>query len=340
MPKTNRAVIIWLIAVCLTVFCMVVVGGITRLTESGLSMVNWHPLVGIVPPMTELEWQAEFDTYKAFPQYQKVNTGMSLDEFKNIFYWEYGHRVLGRLVGVVFLVPFIVLFITGKIGKPLVPKLVVGLALGGLQGLMGWYMVKSGLVDIPRVSHYRLAAHLLLALLILGYLSWLVFSLWQGKLVKVQQGFRNMTYLFMFVLVLQLLYGALVAGSRAGYGYNTFPLMNGDFIPSLAFQHNPFWMNFLDNNAMLQFLHRWIGALVLLMAAMLYYLSRPEVRFVTLTLLLAILAQFLLGVVTLINVVPISLASIHQAGACIVLVMTIFLLYVTQAGHRIENIDP
>mgnify|MGYP001188002976 FL=1 len=186
MPKSNRAVIIWLIAVCFTIFSMVVVGGITRLTESGLSMVDWNPVVGIVPPLNESEWEQAFEVYKNYPQYQKVNTGMSLDDFKEIYYWEYGHRVLGRLIGIIYFVPFVLFLMLGKIEKPMVPKLWIGLVLGSLQGVLGWYMVKSGLVDIPRVSHYRLAAHLMLALLILGYLSWFVLTLYKINRVEMQ----------------------------------------------------------------------------------------------------------------------------------------------------------
>lgn len=319
-------------AVCFTVFAMVVVGGVTRLTESGLSMVEWRPLIGIIPPMNEIEWQRAFDAYKNFPQYQKVNSGMDLEAFKNIFYWEYGHRVLGRLIGIIFFVPFVIFLILGKIDKPMVPKLVIGLALGGLQGLMGWYMVKSGLVDIPRVSHYRLAAHLMLALLILAYLTWLVLQLWETKKEYAPQLFHNLVYLLVVVLILQILYGAFVAGSRAGYGYNTFPLMNGEFMPQIVWYMAPWWQNLFDNNAMLQFVHRWLGAVVLILASTVFAMSlrfsSPVIRSMTSLLLFVVLSQFLLGVFTLLNMIPIGLASMHQAGACIVLVVMVCLVYI------------
>ena len=339
MPKSNRAVIIWLIAVCFTIFSMVVVGGITRLTESGLSMVDWQPVIGIVPPLNESEWEQAFESYKSYPQYQKVNTGMSLDDFKGIYYWEYGHRVLGRLIGIIYFVPFVLLLMLGKIEKPMVPKLWIGLVLGSLQGLMGWYMVKSGLVDIPRVSHYRLAAHLMLALLILGYLSWLVLTLCKINRVEMTDLFRTLTYTLVPILLLQILYGAFVAGSRAGFGYNTFPLMNGEFLPETAMQLTPLWLNLLDNNAMLQFLHRWIGALVMAITSVLFILGWrsgcSSVKHLTSLLMIAVLGQFLLGVLTLINIVPIGLASLHQAGACIVLIVMVWLVYIVlpdQAG--------
>lgn len=340
MPKSNRAVIIWLIAVCFTIFIMVVVGGITRLTESGLSMVDWKPVIGIMPPLNESEWKQAFEAYKSYPQYQKVNTGMSLDDFKGIFYWEYGHRVLGRLIGIIFFVPFILLLMLGKIEKSVVPKLWIGLVLGSLQGVMGWYMVKSGLIDIPRVSHYRLAAHLMLALLILGYLSWLVLTLWKINRVEVTDLFRTLTYTLVPILLLQILYGAFVAGSRAGIGYNTFPLMNGEFLPQTAMQLTPLWLNLLDNNAMLQFLHRWIGALVMAVTSVLFILAwrsgGSSVKRLTSLLMIVVLGQFLLGVLTLINIVPIGLASLHQAGACIVLIVMVWLVYIVlpdQAGE-------
>ena len=339
MPKSNRAVIIWLIAVCFTIFSMVVVGGITRLTESGLSMVDWNPVVGIVPPLNESEWEQAFEVYKNYPQYQKVNTGMSLDDFKEIYYWEYGHRVLGRLIGIIYFVPFVLFLMLGKIEKPMVPKLWIGLVLGSLQGVLGWYMVKSGLVDIPRVSHYRLAAHLMLALLILGDLSWLVLTLYKINRVEMTDLFRTLTYTLVPILLLQILYGAFVAGSRAGFGYNTFPLMNGEFLPEMAMQLTPFWLNLLDNNTMLQFLHRWIGVLVMAITSVLFILAWrsgcSSVKRLTSLLMIVVLGQFLLGVLTLINIIPIGLASLHQAGACIVLIVMVWLVYIVfpdQAG--------
>ncbi len=306
-------------------------------------MVDWRPVMGIVPPMGDLEWQQEFDKYKNFPQFQKVNVDMTLEEFRSIFYWEYGHRVLGRLIGIMFFLPFVVFLLMGRIPRPLQPKLWFALFLGGLQGLMGWYMVKSGLIDEPRVSHFRLAAHLVLALLILAYLSWLVLGLLEVKPVPCSTGLRRLGWTFAALLGVQIVYGAFVAGNRAGYGFNTFPMMNGEWLPDLALQMQPFWHNLVDNNAMLQFIHRWVGASVLLLAGVLFWQARAvanrQLTLTTFVLLVAVIAQFLLGVMTLLHVVPIGLASLHQAGACVLVVATIVMLYSTKAEPA-RAVDP
>ncbi len=331
MQDSNKALIYWLVALIATVFTMIVVGGITRLTESGLSMVEWRPLLGTLPPMTDAEWQRVFTIYKDFPQYQLVNRGMSMEEFQYIFYWEYGHRLLGRLIGVMFALPFFFFLLRGMIPDNLKLKLWIALALGGAQGLMGWYMVKSGLVDEPLVSHYRLAAHLSLALIIFAYLTWLLLGLLATERFAVSGRFRLWLNLFTAALILQILYGAFVAGNRAGFGYNTYPLMNGELIPEIAYSLSPMWHNFLDNNAMLQFIHRWLGALVLVGAGLLAWLAvtseSRRIKVSSMMLLGAVVAQFILGVFTLIHVVPVSLGSIHQAGACVVVFCLIVLRY-------------
>jgi len=323
---------------------MIVVGGITRLTESGLSMVDWRPVIGILPPLNELQWQEAFDAYKAYPQYQKVNTNMDLAAFKGIFYWEYGHRVLGRLIGIIFFVPFVILLWLGKVEKPMVPKLWLGLVLGASQGLMGWYMVKSGLIDIPRVSHYRLAAHLMLALVILAYLWWLVLALVRVKRTSIVPPFRTLVYTLAGLLTLQILYGAFVAGSRAGYGFNTFPLMNGELMPQLALQLEPLWHNLVDNNAMLQFLHRWLGAAIMALTIPVFVLGlrsgSAALKKTTMILMIVVFGQFMLGVLTLINVVPIGLASAHQAGACILLLVVVNLVYMIQPDPGLVTDSP
>ncbi|MFT5209015.1 MAG: cytochrome c oxidase assembly protein subunit 15 [Flavobacterium sp.] len=338
MPQTNKALIIWLFIVCITVFCMIVVGGVTRLTDSGLSMVEWRPLIGIIPPLGEAEWQAVFSAYQNYPQYQTVNQTMDLEAFKRIFYWEYGHRVLGRLIGIIFFVPFILFLALKKIPKYMTIKLWIGLFLGGLQGLMGWYMVKSGLVDIPRVSHYRLAAHLILALIILCYLTWLILDLLQQKRFEpVPLWYQKLAKLTFLLVFIQILYGAFVAGSRAGYGYNTFPLMNGEFMPQALWQLSPFWLNWFENNATLQFVHRWLGAGVLALSIVLgsYSFLSKDTRFRTLGMvfMFTVLGQFILGVLTLIHIVPIGLASFHQAGACFVLISLLCLIYFSRSSE-------
>tara|TARA_R110002111_G_scaffold61851_1_gene102895 strand:- start:306 stop:1358 length:1053 start_codon:yes stop_codon:yes gene_type:complete len=334
---SNRAITYWLVTLCVTIFTMIVVGGITRLTESGLSMVEWRPLLGTLPPASEAEWQRVFSAYQAYPQYQLINHAMTLDGFKTIFYWEYGHRLLGRLIGVMFALPFFFFLFTGRIERELKPKLWVALLLGGSQGLMGWYMVKSGLVDEPLVSHFRLAAHLCLALVILAYLIWLVLDQVMVSRVEVSKVFGRTVFFFTALLCVQIVYGAFVAGNRAGYGFNTYPLMNGQWLPEVALSLMPFWHNLVDNNAMLQFIHRWIGGLVLFLALVLaviaYLREARAVKVVTFAMLGAVVCQFLLGVLTLIHVVPIGLASVHQAGACIVVLAIVVLLHVV-AGNR------
>ncbi len=335
---SNRKIVVgWLLLVCLTVFMMIVVGGVTRLTNSGLSMVDWKPIMGFIPPIGELEWQETFDAYKHFPEYQKVNKGMSLDEFKGIFYWEYGHRVLGRSIGMIFFVPFIALLFLKKIEKPYVPRLLGALLLGGLQGLMGWYMVMSGLVDMPRVSHYRLAAHLILALVILAYIFWIILDLRRAERFEVTTWFRRACVLLLCVTSLQILYGAFTAGLRAGLGFNTFPLMDGEFLAAAATMMAPFWHNFIENGAMVQFIHRWIGTFLLLLVSLLlvYAIATrlPRKLQVISAILLGItLTQYLLGVMTLLHYVPVALGSTHQAVACLVLLVNVYLVYVTRAA--------
>ncbi len=323
----DRAVIVWLLAVCLTIFSMVVVGGITRLTESGLSMVEWQPIMGAVPPTNTEEWNTAFDLYKQYPQFQKVNRHISLDEFKAIFYWEYGHRLLGRLIGMIFFLPFLVFYFQGRFDGPMKVKMTFAFFVGGLQGLMGWYMVKSGLVDMPRVSHLRLTAHLGLALFLLGYLFWVVLQLFNkhGMLTrsaKVPLTLSRATW-FLFVLIaVQIIYGAFTAGLRAGYGYNTFPLMNDQWIADAVGILTPWWLNLLESGATVQFVHRYLGILLLVAVCFTWLyartcnLNRSQMMGFH-VLLLVTLVQFTLGVTTLLYVVPISLASLHQAGACL-----------------------
>jgi len=333
----DKAVVVWLLAVCMTIFAMVVVGGITRLTDSGLSMVDWQPILGTVPPVNHAEWQAKFEMYQQFPEYQKVNRGMSLDDFKAIFYWEYGHRVLGRLIGFMFFLPFLLFYFQGRFNGAMKVKMALAFIVGGLQGLMGWYMVKSGLVDMPRVSHFRLAAHLGLALCLLGYLFWVVLELYNKHGLLPRQPvastlLRRLVWCLFALLLLQILYGAFTAGLRAGYGYNTFPLMNEEWIAAAVGSMEPWWVNLFQSNATVQFLHRCLGILVLLQALVLWFIARGQVlkpsqsRGLN-TLVVVTVAQFILGVATLLYVVPVSLASLHQAGACLLLLITIYAVF-------------
>jgi cytochrome c oxidase assembly protein subunit 15 len=337
--SSNRAIIIWLVLIIFMVFCMVFIGGITRLTDSGLSMVNWRPLMGAIPPLSEAEWLSTFNAYKAFPEYLIINKGMSLSEFKMIFFWEYFHRLFGRMIGLVFFFPYVYFFFTKKISKTLNKKLLVAFILGGLQGLMGWYMVKSGLVNKPDVSHYRLAAHLSLAFAIIGYIYWLVLDLRNPGFGKSRSNKLSLTLnLFFLLLCIQIIYGALVAGLDAGLTYNTFPKMGQNWLPRDAMFMQPLWSNFLENTGTVQFIHRTFGWLLVIIGSSILYQSKSlqnltqkkSIQFVALALIL----QFLLGVVTLVMIIPVPIASMHQIGACVLFTLTLRALFFTHKSLR------
>ncbi len=331
----KRAVVTWLLVVCVSIFAIVVVGGITRLTHSGLSMVDWQPIMGAIPPMDRQEWQETFEAYKQYPEYQKINRRMNLEQFKSIFYWEYGHRLLGRLIGLIFFLPFVIFWWQQRFAADMKRKLIIVLLLGGFQGLMGWYMVMSGLVDIPRVSHYRLAAHLSISLLLLGYIFWIVLDLLaddQREGSPVPQAVKVFSVVVVALISIQIIYGAFTAGLRAGFGYNTFPLMNEKWIADAVGSMNPFWLNLFESNATVQFIHRYLGILVALLIIGLWgwgmKLGLSKSQKSGLHLLAGItVIQFLLGVFTLILVVPISLASLHQAAACLLLLASIYVVH-------------
>lgn len=332
---SKKAVVTWLLLVSITIFAIVVVGGVTRLTHSGLSMVDWQPIMGVIPPLDQQEWQETFEAYKQYPEYRKINHRMNLQQFKSIFYWEYGHRLLGRLVGLVFFLPFVIFWLQKRLATSLKKKLVVVLMLGGLQGLIGWYMVMSGLVDMPRVSHYRLALHLSIALILLGYIFWIVLDLLsddQKEGVRVTRAVKMFSIAVVALISMQIIYGAFTAGLRAGFGYNTFPLMNEQWIADAVGSMTPFWLNLFESNATVQFIHRYLGIVVTLVIMGLWLwgmkkeLSKSQK--IGLHLLAAITAiQFLLGVFTLILVIPISLASLHQAVACLLLLASIYVVH-------------
>ncbi|MEZ4873764.1 MAG: COX15/CtaA family protein [Bdellovibrionales bacterium] len=320
----NNIIVLWLSVVCLMIYTMVLVGGITRLTESGLSIVEWRPFTGILPPTTDQEWQRVFDLYRQSPEYLKINAGMSLSDFQFIFFWEWFHRLLGRMVGVLFFVPLVIFQWRGlfKDRPGLTKKLWIGFFLGGSQGLLGWYMVQSGLVDRPDVSHFRLAAHLGLALFIFCYLFWIVLDLVrniQPKKYKASPLFKT-SILFIGLLSLQILWGAVTAGLKAGYGHNTFPDMSGFFFPPGAAPLEPFWLNFLESPMAVQFTHRTIGWTLLLAGCFLvvhtFRTSKsPFDRGPAMILAALLCLQFLLGVGVIILQVPIELATMHQSGA-------------------------
>lgn len=318
--RARPAVAAWLFASAFMVAAMVVIGGITRLTESGLSMVEWRPLVGWIPPIGEAEWQRVFEMYKATPEYRAANFWMTIDDFKTIFFWEYVHRVWGRLIGIVFALPFLFFLLTGRVEKALAPRLVLLFALGGLQGAIGWWMVTSGLVDEARVSPYRLSVHLSMAFLILGLLLWTALGLVQrpaGGTRSQRIGAGHVLAAISITIVL----GAFVAGTDAGYAYNTFPLMGGRFVPEGYWDADLGWRSLIENVPAVQFHHRWIAILTAVLTAVFVCRNRSRVDETArraLTLLgAAVLVQVALGISALLAVVPVWLGALHQAGAVV-----------------------
>ena len=322
----TRAVAVWLFAVAAFVFAMVLVGGLTRLTDSGLSITEWRPVTGAIPPMSEAAWEAELEKYRQIPEYQFQNKGMSLDDFKTIYWWEWGHRLLGRLIGVAFFFPFVFFWATGQIGRRLVPRLLGLFVLGGLQGVLGWYMVMSGLTERLDVSQYRLVAHLGLAIVIYLALVWTGFCVWTGRLGAQADGRGRGSGVALALLAfvyLQILSGGFVAGTDAGYIYNTWPLMLGTWVPPGLWEMDPWWLNATENVLTIQFLHR-CSAYLLLAAVLANWVvlwrSGADRAAGSAALLLAVVvAQAGIGIWTLLEVVPIALGGMHQAGALIVL---------------------
>ncbi|MCM8597225.1 MAG: COX15/CtaA family protein [Candidatus Accumulibacter sp.] len=330
----RRQVALWLLICSAMVFTILVVGGVTRLTHSGLSIVEWQPIVGVVPPLNREQWDETFEKYKKTPEYQQVNHQMTLDEFKGIFFWEYVHRVLGRLIGVVFLLPFLYFWWRHKLDPPLATKLLGIFVLGGLQGAMGWYMVKSGLVDDPRVSHYRLTAHLSLAFLLFASMFWVALGLLDERrradddrdLHALQRAGFWLAILVGYMAVT----GGFVAGIRAGKAYNSFPLMNGHLLPPESFLIDPWYLNFFNNMALVQFDHR-LGAWLLFLFVPWYCWKiwnakiHATARRAATLLLLVLLAQLALGIGTLLLGVPVALGAAHQGGAMVVLAVLLWL---------------
>jgi cytochrome c oxidase assembly protein subunit 15 len=335
MPQqdSNRAIAIWLLVVAALIFSMVILGGVTRLTRSGLSMVEWKPVVGIVPPLSQQQWQESFDKYKQFPEYRKINREMDVDEYKSIFWFEYSHRVLGRTIGLAFLIPFLIFLARGKIKKSHTPKFIAMFVLGGLQGLLGWYMVKSGLVNQPHVSQYRLTAHLIAAIAIYSYILWVAWGFLLPRPSQDNTSHRKiMRYSLALtaLILLMIVSGGFVAGTKAGLAYNTFPTMNGYWFPEGLFSQHPWWINLFENITTIQFNHRLIAWLLMACVPAFWfyatrYITEPRTR-MALHLLLAMLAiQVTLGITTLLFAVPVVLAASHQAGALILLTVMLFI---------------
>jgi heme a synthase len=326
----GRSVAIWLLVCCAMVFCTLVVGGVTRLTESGLSIVEWQPLLGAIPPLTHAEWLAMFEKYKQIPQFSQVNHDMTLEGFQYIFWWEWAHRQIGRAIGLVFFVPLVWFWVRDRIPRGYKWKLVAFLILGGLQGAMGWYMVKSGLVNDVRVSQYRLTAHLGLAFLVFGLMLWTALGLLRPRspYPDAPAGVRRFALFVLGVVSLMVLSGGFVAGIRAGLAYNTFPLMNGHVVPPDIFALQPWWLNFFSNISTVQFDHRLIAWSLMALVPLLWLKVRrqaPQAKGAANAMLVMFAIQVALGIATLLHQVPVTLASLHQAGAMILFAKLIFL---------------
>lgn len=319
----SRSVAIWLWAVAVLVFAMVVVGGVTRLTGSGLSITEWKPIMGALPPLNHADWMDAFEKYKAIPQYRQINAGMSLGEFQGIFFWEWFHRLLGRLIGMAFALPFLAFLAMRKIPRRLILRCVILLALGGLQGLIGWWMVTSGLSERVDVAPERLATHLGLALIIFMGLIWTGLEAWNGEEhSRSPEGWSRGAAILLGAVFIQCLLGGLVAGAKAGFVYTDWPLMNGGVFPPVEWGRGA--LAFLHDQGLVQFNHR-IWAYGLLIGGTAYAVQAWRWRVAeglgagAFAVAAALWLQALLGIVTLMNAVPLWLGALHQAGAALVL---------------------
>ena len=327
--KHKRQIAAWLLVCCALVFAMVVLGGATRLTGSGLSIVDWKPIMGILPPSTEQAWAEKFELYQQSPEFYKVNKHFDVEGFKQIFWLEYFHRLLGRAIGIVFLLPFLFFVATKRIKKQEIPKYGAMFLLGAFQGLLGWYMVKSGLVDNPHVSQYRLAAHLIAAFIIYAYMFWVAMSL----LFRETDGHRDRLYsksLWLSALVtISVISGAFVAGLKAGFAFNTFPKMDGQWLHKELLALDPVWRNFTESLLTVQFDHRVLAALTFLVISLFWLYARnrgmpTRARPALHLLLFLVIVQFCLGIATLLMYVPTTLAVLHQGMAMVLFTVAIY----------------
>jgi heme a synthase len=336
----HMALRLWLYGVAALIFAMILVGGATRLTDSGLSITEWKPLLGAIPPLSEAEWHEAFEKYRQIPEYKIVNRGMSLAEFKTIYWWEWAHRFLGRFIGIAFFVPFAIFLILRAIPKGMLPRLAGIFVLGGLQGALGWYMVMSGLSERTDVSQYRLTAHLSLAVAILGAVLWCAFELrrWGDPAANAAPaGLRTGAHILAAAVFLQIMLGGFVAGTDAGLSHTTWPLMDGALIPDGLGAMQPWWRNMFENVLTVQFNHRMMGYLVASLAAVQLALAwatrRPRIRLSAALVIGAVLGQIALGVATLLTQVQIGVALAHQGGAVVVFALALHHLFmVRRAG--------
>lgn len=327
----SKPVIYWLWSGIVLILIMVVIGGMTRLTHSGLSMVHWS-FTGSLPPMTDADWATEFVKYQSSPEYKELHSHFSLADFKSIFWWEYIHRMFGRMIGVVFIVPFLFFLFKKRIPKRMLPQFAIILGLGAFQALLGWFMVKSGLVDVPRVSHYRLAAHLITAFITCAYILWVAqdYILFDRKEVAVSS-WRKHGYALGGLLVIQIVFGAFVAGLKAGWVHNTWPLMDGALVAPAVTALDPVVLNFFEGKSGVQFVHRTLGLIVMLYAVWLAFSSKAKtdlrMKGPFQMVALFVLVQFTLGVSTLLLEVPVSLAVLHQVFALVLLLSVVWVIH-------------
>lgn len=311
---------------------MVVLGGFTRLTGSGLSMVDWRPLMGWLPPLSDAEWQRVFELYQQSPEFLKVNAHMDVNAFKGIFWLEFLHRLLGRTIGIVFLLPFIFFFVKGYIQAREWPKYLVMFILGGLQGVLGWYMVKSGLVDNPHVSQYRLTAHLSAAFLIYAYMFWVAMSLLFPAPGKVEHPWYRKSLAVTILTSVTIISGGFVAGLKAGKIYNTFPMMGDYWVPPGTMALEPFWRNFFDNQTTVQLDHRLLAITTFIVIVSFWFNARKadlptRTRPAVNALLHTALLQVILGITTLVLSVPVILGATHQAVAMLLFTVSLYILH-------------
>ena len=321
------SVTVWLTLCCAMVIAMMQLGAITRLTQSGLSITSWDPIIGVVPPLDETGWRRAFDAYRATPQYRLLNPGMTLEAFREIFFWEWLHRLWGRLIGLVFAVPLAVFWARGRIGRSLGLRLTMILALGGFQGFVGWFMVQSGLVERTSVSPIRLALHLDMAVAIYSLLLWQALAGWTNTRFSSGAGPRRHGWVAFACLVLTMTWCALVAGLQAGSMYTTWPLMADELLPAAVTAMDPIWLNPTENPAMVQFIHRWLGPFTLVMILGWVWRCRraaPDGGIGLGLLAAATLAQVGLGLATLLSQVEHLIAVAHQAGAMTVLTLLLY----------------
>jgi heme a synthase len=364
----SRKIVIWLLAGCLLIWAMVVVGGITRLTHSGLSMAKWK-IASVIPPTTDAQWESDFNDYKQTPEFKQVNSYFTVEDYKHIYWWEFIHRLIGRMIGMVFLIPFAYFVYKGWLkGKLLIKSLVI-FAMGGAQGVLGWYMVASGLQDVPHVSHYFLAAHLITAFITFGYSFWVALDLMypiilpqtpKGVLNSISQplmrgegdslrglgqpevqfqSLKKWTWVLLFFVLVQIMYGAFTSGLHAGQFDPTWPKMGNNWIAPEITSLSPLWRNFVDGIAGVQFIHRYNAYIVVLLVSLIWFKSRKLQLLPTQSngikfLLGMVCVQFLLGVFTLLYSVPVVLGSLHQTGAFLLFASTIFVLHQWKVGKN------